>query len=64
MAEIEIGLFQRGCLNRRLGDEAALQRQVAALETERNAQRRTITWCFTSQDARIKRQRLYPIKQT
>jgi hypothetical protein len=64
MAEIEIGIFQRGCLNRRLGEEAALQRQVAALETERNAQRRTITWCFTSQDARIKLQRLYPIKQT
>jgi hypothetical protein len=40
-------LFQRCCLNRHLGDEAVLQWQVAALETERNAQCRTITWCFT-----------------
>ena len=43
-------------------DEAALCRQVLAVETERNQQRRGITWQFTSRDARLKLERLYPVK--
>jgi hypothetical protein len=35
---------------------------VVAVETERNHQRRGIAWQFTSRDARIKLERLYPIK--
>lgn len=64
MAEIEIGIFSRGCLSHRVGDEATLLRRFQALETERNHKHCTITWCFTSDDARVKRERLYPIKQT
>ena len=36
MAEIELSVFSRQCLNRRVGDAALLRREVAALERERN----------------------------
>jgi hypothetical protein len=60
MAEIEIGIFQRSCLQRRLGDEQHLSQQVAALQAERNAKCSMISWQFTARDARVKLQRLYP----
>lgn len=60
MAEIELSVFSRQCLKRRLGDEAALQREVAALERQRNHHRATITWQFTAHDARRKLRHLYP----
>jgi len=63
MAEIEIALLEGNALSRRLEDEVALRRQVSAVETERNAQRRGISWQFTSRDARRKLERLYPIKE-
>ncbi len=63
MAEIEIAILQRNALSRRLEDEAALRRQVSAVESERNQQRRGIAWQFTSRDARVKLERLYPVKE-
>jgi transposase len=63
MAEIEIAILERNALSRRLEDEAALRRQVEAVETERNQQRRGICWQFTSCDARRKLARLYPVKE-
>jgi hypothetical protein len=62
MAEIEIAILERNALSRRVASEAALRRQVAAVETERNEQRRGIAWQFTSRDARVKLERLYPVK--
>jgi hypothetical protein len=62
MAEIEIAILERTALSRRLGDEATLRRQVLAVETERNVQRRGIVWQFTSRNARCKLERLYPVK--
>jgi hypothetical protein len=47
----------------RLDSEAALRRHVEAVESERNQQRRGITWQFTSRDARHKLERLYPVKE-
>ena len=38
-AEIEFSVFGKQCLNCRIDDEAALKREVAALETERNQAR-------------------------
>jgi hypothetical protein len=64
MAEIEIAILERNALSRRLEDQAALRRQVLAVETERNEQRRSISWQFTSCDARRKLERLYPVKET
>jgi hypothetical protein len=45
-------------------DEAALRRQVLAVETERNEQRRGIAWQLTSRDARGILERLYPVKES
>jgi hypothetical protein len=61
MAEIEISLFARGCLSRRVESMQVLRQRIATLEAERNAQRCTISWCFTSNDARDKLHDLYPI---
>jgi hypothetical protein len=60
MAEIEFSVFARQCLDQRIPDEQALKHEVKALEVERNTSQATVNWQFTSQDARIKLQRLYP----
>jgi DDE superfamily endonuclease len=60
MAEIEIGVFERGCLRKRVAGLAVLQQRVAALETERNTAQATIHWRFTTGDARARLARLYP----
>ena len=62
MAEIELSLFSRACLNRRISDEPELRREVAALESERNAAKSVIDWRFSTQDARSKLQHIYLIK--
>jgi len=60
MAEIELSILQRQCLNRRIANEAMLKREVAAWEQHRNAAQDTIDWRFTITDAREKLKRLYP----
>jgi transposase len=60
MAEIEFSVLGRECLNRRIPDVETLQREVAALEAERNAKQSTVRWRFATDDARIKLRRLYP----
>jgi hypothetical protein len=51
MAEIEIGILSRQCLDRRIPSRMALQSEVNAWQRERNIQKRTIKWSFTRQDA-------------
>ncbi len=60
MAEIEIALFARGCLSRRVESMQVLRQRITALESERNAYHCTISWRFTSNDARVKLHDLYP----
>ncbi len=60
MAEIELSVFSRQCLDRRIGDEATLKREIKQLEEARNAACAKIEWRFTAEDARRKLQRLYP----
>ena len=60
MAEIELSILQRQCLDRRLADRVTLAREVAAWVAERNATAQAIDWRFTTADARIKLKRLYP----
>ena len=60
IAEIELSVFGRQCLDRRIGDEETLKREIRKLEEERNAACAKIQWRFTSEDARRKLQRLYP----
>lgn len=60
MVEIEIGVLRRQCLDRRIGDRAQLQAEVAAWERERNASGARIRWMFTAAKARAKMGRAYP----
>lgn len=60
MAEIELSILSRQCLDRRLPDLDTLTREVAAWEQARNANTQPINWRFTTPDARIKLKRLYP----
>ena len=60
MAEIELSIMQRQCLNRRIAEEAMLKREVAAWEHQRNEAKETIDWRFSISEAREKLKRLYP----
>jgi hypothetical protein len=64
MAEIEISVFERGCLSRPVADLPTLRQRVAALEGERNDTGCIIHWQFTSQRARTKMASLYPDTKT
>ena len=63
MAETELGILSRQCLDRRLPDRATLTAEVAAWERDRNAAQCRVDWQFTTTDARVKLKRLYPILQ-
>ena len=60
MAELEFSALGRQCLDRRIPDQQALRREIAAWERARNAERGTLEWRFTVTDARTKLHRLYP----
>jgi hypothetical protein len=60
MAEIEFSVLSRQCLNRRIGEEAALIHEIATWEDHRNLALATVDWQFTTDDARIKLKKLYP----
>jgi len=60
MAEIELSVISRQCLDRRIGDEQTLKRELNALEAKRNETSASIEWRFTTQDARDKLHRIYP----
>lgn len=59
MAEIEIGILDRQCTGRRMGDETRLCSEVLAWEQRRNQARCRIEWKFTRQDADQKLSRHY-----
>jgi len=61
MAEIELSVLARQCLNRRIPNQEKLNREIAAWEARRNAAKATIEWRFTTADARIKLKKLYPV---
>jgi hypothetical protein len=60
MAETELSILCRQCLDRRIDSQQTMTREIAAWERERNANESTIDWQFTTADARIKLKRLYP----
>jgi hypothetical protein len=63
MAETELSILSRQCLDRRLPDRATLTSEVAAWERSRNEAKCRIDWQFTTADARVKLKRLYPVLQ-
>lgn len=60
MAEIELSVLARQCLDRRFADVASLRAEVAAWQVWRGDAPRPIRWRFTTAQARIKLRRLYP----
>ena len=60
MAEIELAMLAGQCLDRRLADQATLEREVAAWQAARNRAGRGVNWRFTTEDARIKLKHLHP----
>jgi len=60
VAEIELSVLARQCLDRRIETREELEREVAAWEEERNERGVEVRWHFTTADARIKLRRLYP----
>lgn len=60
MAETEINIMNRQCLDRRLDSQALIAREVASWEKDRNARRVRIHWAFTLAAARQKLRKLYP----
>ena len=63
MAEIEIGVLARQCLDRRIPDQETLRREVDAWQDQRNRDMARVDWRFTTDDARIKLKSLYPAIQ-
>ena len=60
MVEIELSILSEQCLDARIPDEQTLRREIAAWETARNKRRATVNWRFSTADARVKLERLYP----
>jgi len=61
IAECEFSALSRQCTNGRIPDEDVLARHVRSWQQERNRKHAIVDWRFTTEDARIKLKRLYPI---
>ena len=61
MVEIEIGVLKRQCLNRRIDSSERLAAEIAAWERQRNLTGARIRWMFSTETARAKMARAYPI---
>ena len=61
MAEIEIGVLRGQCLDRRIDHRERLKREIAAWERQRNAAGARVKWMFTTEKARAKMGRAYPM---
>jgi hypothetical protein len=64
IAEIELSVLSRQCLDRRIGEAGVLRREIGAWQQKRHAASKTIDWQFTTAEARIKLKRLYPVIKT
>lgn len=64
MAEIELSVLARQCLDRRIDAAEELRQEIGAWEAKRNAAGVQVQWRFTTADARIKLRKLYPSIQT
>ena len=60
MAEIEIGVLARQCLDRRIANQDILRGEVNAWQNQRNRDVIRVDWRFTTENARIKLKSLYP----
>ncbi len=60
MAENEINVLVRQCLDRRIPDIETMRTEVKAWEIAKNVGKAKVNWQFTTEDARIKLKHLYP----
>ena len=60
MAEIELSILSRQCLNRRISTQEIINSEIAAWEEARNQEKAAVSWQFTSSNARVKLNKLYP----
>lgn len=60
VAEIELSILSRQCLDRRIANATLLIAEIGAWEQERNNKASKVKWQFTTADARVKLYRLYP----
>jgi hypothetical protein len=60
IAEIELSALTRQCLNRRMGDLETLKSEISVWETSRNANKKSVSRHFSTEDARGKLKSLYP----
>ena len=63
MAEIELNVLMKQCLAGRIPDFAKVEKQTRAWQETRNNKNAKINWRFTTEDARIKLKRLYPLSE-
>ena len=64
VAEIELNVMIRQCLNRRIDSVQEVQAQVSTWQNHRDNLQAKVNWQFTTQDARVKLHRLYPTVET
>ncbi len=60
MAEIELNVLRKQCLNRRIDNRCTIENEVKAWQNHRNIKDAKINWQFTTKDARTKLYKLYP----
>ncbi len=60
MAEIELSILSRQCFNRRIPSREILKHEISAWEQDRNQEKATVSWGFTTDNARVKLNKLYP----
>ena len=60
IAEIELRVLPKQCLDQRIADLETLPQETKAWEHARNAKQTGVDWQFTTADARIRLKRLYP----
>jgi len=61
MAETELSVVSGQCLDRRIDEVDELRQEVEAWESDRNVREAKVRWRFTTEDARIKLEKLYPV---
>jgi hypothetical protein len=61
MAETELSVLAEQCLNRRMESKDWVTSEVAAWEEDRNRIEAKVRWRFTTEKARIKLEKLYPV---
>jgi len=64
IAEIELSVLSRQCLDRRIGAAEVLRNEIGAWQRKRNETNKSVHWQFTAADARTKLKRLYPVMKT